>query len=184
MKFVGYYTDRYTDNAREFMASCARVGVECYCKHVDDRGSWILNTSYKPTFIKECLDTLNTNIIYCDVDARVERYPELFDRTTNDVMFYKGRVWGHSDEEVLSGTMFLRNNEIVKNFVSNWANLCNNNNREWDQRLVVGSLPEGIDVGYLPVEYCAIFDSPMVEGKDIVIRHLQASRQMRQFDRQ
>ena len=180
---VGFYTDRYADNAREFEASCKSVGAECYCKHVDDRGEWVLNASYKPTFLLECLDTLKTNIVYCDVDARIEKFPHLFGITQHDLMFYKGRVWKHSGDEVLSGTMFLRNNEIVKKFVSEWSMLCNNNNREWDQKLVEKAIPKGINIGYLPVEYCAIFDSPMIVGKDIVVRHLQASRQMRQFDR-
>jgi hypothetical protein len=98
-------------------------------------------------------------------------------------MFYNGKVWRHGEPEVLSGTVFLRNNEIVKKFVLNWQNLCNNNKQEWDQVLIERSLPEGIDIGYLPVEYCAVFDSPMIEGKKVVVRHLQASRQMRQFDR-
>jgi hypothetical protein len=174
---VGYYTDKYQADAVDFVRSCILHNVPVYCEHVPDRGSWALNTSFKPTFLESCMNRFNTNIVYCDVDARFERYPWLFDNVEHDIMFYKGNVWGAGhDEEVLSGTVYLSNNKKVKNFLANWKNACNNNNQEWDQRLLYQSLPEGIVTGMLPVEYCAIFDSPKIAGKEIVIRHLQHSR--------
>ena len=177
---VGYYTEKYKQDAAEMMASCAAYGVPVYCEYVEDRGSWTLNTSYKPTFLLSCLERFNCDIVYVDVDARFNNFPELFNKLTTDIAYYKGKVWEYGDEEILSGTVFLRNNKIVHKFVFNWRNACNNKSWEWDQRLVAESVPEECTVDYLPIEYCAIFDSPMVNGKDIVIRHLQHSRITRQ----
>jgi hypothetical protein len=118
--------------------------------------------------------------VYVDVDARIKKFPSLFNAITTDIAYYKGKVWEHGEDEILSGTVFLSNNKIVKNFVSNWMNTCNNKNWEWDQRLIAESVPEECTVDYLPIEYCAIFDSPFVKQESIVIRHLQHSRITRQ----
>lgn len=176
---VGYYTDRYRHDAADFMRSCAMHDVPVYCAPVEDRGSWILNTSFKPTFLLDCFNKFNCPIVYCDVDARFDKFPWLFNNNDHnyDVMYYKGNVWGAGHgAEVLSGTVYLAHNKKVEKLLQNWKNACDNNNQEWDQRLIESSLPEGISTRILPVEYCAIFDSPMIEGKEVVIRHLQHSR--------
>lgn len=175
---IAYYTDKYRDDAGHFMQSAARYGVPVYCEHVPDRGSWLLNTSFKPTFIRACFERIQNNLVYCDVDARFRGYPALFEELQSDIAFYQGNIWGRGhEEETLSGTVFLAHNKKVENFILNWQKACNNNSGEWDQRLIVPALPQDCVVSYLPIEYCAIFDSPKVLGKELVIEHLQHSRQ-------
>lgn len=178
--FVGYYTDKYRDDAAEFVASCVKFGVPVYVEYVSDRGNWLANCSFKPTFIGRCMDKINTDIIYCDVDARLLSYPTLFADIDCDIAYHKGKVWSHAvEDEVLSGTIYLRNNKISRNIVYKWSTLCNNNNREMDQVLLERSVSDDAVKKILPVEYCAIFDSPLIKDKQVVISHLQHSRQRR-----
>jgi hypothetical protein len=177
---VGYYTDKYRQDAIEMAESCSAHGIPVYCEPIEDRGQWVLNCSYKPTFLKRCVERFNIPIVYCDVDARFERFPFLFNMLDCDVSFYKGQVWAHDKTpETLSGTVFINNTPKAKEFVSNWSDNCQRNNLELDQRLIDFSIPEGCRVVNLPVEYCAIFDSPMIKGREVVVRHLQHSRQRR-----
>lgn len=177
---VGYYTPRYKEHASEFVESCLKNSVPVYCEQIDDLGDWDKNTHYKPDFIKKCLSKFPLfNIIYVDVDARIEKYPELFNTLDCDIAFYKGNVWGDSRVEVLSGTIFFRNNKISHEILDNWSNNCNTHTREWDQVLLERSVPPETKVTILPIEYCAIFDSPRIKNKEVVISHLQASRTLK-----
>jgi hypothetical protein len=172
---VGFYTDNYKDSAEHFAKSCVSVGVPFYLERVDDKGGWHKTTSFKPTFLRQCLDRFTCDIVYCDVDAEFVKFPVLFNSITGDISFFKGQVWNHSHDEVLSGTVYLKNNGRVYNFVKRWEDACKQST-DWDQRLIEPNLDGSIVVEPLPVEYCAIFDSPRAVGKDIVIRHLQHSR--------
>lgn len=172
---VGFYTDNYKDSAEGFVKSCVANGVQFYLERISDQGGWNRNTSYKPTFVRNCLDKFNVDIVYCDVDAEFLKYPIKFHDIIGDIAYFKGSVWNDSRQEVLSGTMFFRNNEAVRQFVIRWEQKCKEE-CAWDQTLIEPCLTSDISVEHLPIEYCAIFDSPRVQGKDIVIRHLQHSR--------
>jgi hypothetical protein len=172
---IGFYTDNYKDSALGFARSCVEHGVPFYLKRIDDQGGWHKNTSYKPMFIRECMDRFNCDVVYVDVDAEFLKFPTLFETISADVAFFKGSVWNDSRVEVLSGTMYFKNNDMTFLFVEAWKHLCKTHS-EWDQVLIEPCITKDLKVEYLPIEYCAIFDSPRVVGKDIVIRHLQHSR--------
>jgi hypothetical protein len=172
---IGFYTDNYKDSAQHFASSCVAHGVPFYLQRIDDQGGWHKNTSYKPKFILECMDRFNCDVVYVDVDAEFLKFPTLFDTIQADIAFFKGSVWNDSRIEVLSGTMYFSNNDMVWLFVEAWEHLCKTQT-DWDQVLIEPCITEDLKIEYLPIEYCAIFDSPRVVGKDIVIRHLQHSR--------
>lgn len=175
---VAYYTAKYKKEAIAFLETCCDVGVPVYCQYVEDQGGWDKNTRYKPTFIKECLECFTCNILYVDVDARFMAFPFWAALTQCDVGFYKGDVWGHGNEEVLSGTLFFRNNEISRIILDKYESLCNITAEGLEQTFLERSIPPEAKVGYLPIEYCAIYDSPKVTGRDLVIKHTQASRRL------
>jgi len=174
---VGYYTDRYAENADEFRSTCDLVGVECYCKHVEDRGSWLLNTSYKPTFIRECLETIDKNIAYCDVDARLLRYPELFGNIEEDIAYWRCNI--KTQRHLASGTLFFQNNDISMSIVELWEKVCAELPNVNDQTVLESVIKEIKHSEFaLPMEYCQIFDWPKQSEKPVII-HLQESRRLK-----
>jgi hypothetical protein len=169
-----YYTPKYAVEANGLVASCIKYGVPVYVEPLRDLGSWDANTHYKPTFIKNCLKKFNCDVVYIDADARFEFYPTLFENLDCDMAFYEGPVWnGH--EELLSGTIFVRNSEATKRTIALWEKMCGIST-EWDQVVLQSCLDDDLRVRKLPVEYCAIFDAPTVKDKSCVIKHYQASR--------
>lgn len=175
---VAYYTAKYKKEAIAFLETCCDVGVPVYCQYYEDRGSWDLNTRIKPEFIKSCIERFTCNILYVDVDARFMAYPSLIENLDCDVAYYKGDVWGHGNVETLSGTLFFKNNEISRNILDKYKTLCDTPSGELEQTHLEGAIPNYARVEILPVEYCAVYDSPKVTGKELVIKHTQASRRL------
>ena len=122
------------------------------------------------------------NIIWIDCDAELKRYPALFDELDCDVAAHEFRRGlyqpRHKDTppELLSGTLFLRNNEKVREIVKKWIQECSENPRVWDQK----SLAKVLHGEYtrLPAAYCCI-DKIMRKVQNPVILHYQASRRVR-----
>ena len=189
MNFIvcAYYTRNtlYQQKAEKFIASLKKFDVPYYVEAIEDKGDWYKNTVYKPTFLKRMLEKFHPlSIVYVDCDAEFLRYPDLFENwsglTYIDVGVYvfdrSCYTKSRGGFEVLSGTIFLKNNEKVYKIVEKWEKECQSNPRIWDQR----SLEKVLEGNYheLPGEYCKIFDR-MDEIKDPVIVHYQASRIVR-----
>lgn len=186
---VGYYTRNtlYEDMAKVFVESLKKFNIVYHIQAIEDLGDWHLNTSYKPTFLREMLDTFDQDIVYVDVDAEFFRYPYLFNEINYNIAVHyfnkelhrtvnkRSRVTGY---EVLSGTVFLKNCEATKLIVENWERECKKFPYTWDQVSLAKVI--GTDFYNLPEEYCTIFDV-MSHVRLPVIKHYQASRVMRRM---
>jgi len=184
---VAYFTmgTLYEARAKILEQSLLRWKVPHHIAGIPNLGSWQKNTSYKPTFLKKMVrDFGPLNIVYVDVDAEFQRYPDLFDTlaTTmvHDVAVY---VFDRScyrrspkGTEVLSGTIFFRSTVGVDRILDKWELACQANVNKWDQKHLESVLDGNFDL--LPGEYCKIFDR-MDEITDPVIVHYQASREVR-----
>jgi len=184
---VGYYTRNtlYENSARIFIKSLERHGIPHYIEGVDNLGSWYKNTSYKPTFLLRMMEKFPDQcIVYVDVDAEFLSYPKLFDNystlTYVDIAVY---VFDRScytksagGFEVLSGTIFLKNNKKVRDIVKKWEELQAKSPGVWDQK----TLEKVLNGKYttMPGEYCKIFDR-MQNITDPVIVHYQHSRRVK-----
>ncbi len=180
---VGFYTEGtlYVRKAKTLITTLNLNKILYYIEKIPNLGSWWKNTGYKPTFLKKMLrDFRGMNIIYVDVDARFLDYPKLFDELDCDIAVHEfdRTNWPRvkSGTEVLSGTIFLRNNETVFNLVEKWEERCKKNPRVWDQK----SLEKVLDGNFyrLPGEYCKIHGL-MNEIVHPIIIHYQASRGVR-----
>ena len=186
MKFmvIGYYTRNtfYEDHAQVFVKSMQLFNIPYYVEAIDNLGSWVLNCTYKPTFIKRMMEKFpDYNIVYVDVDAEFLAYPILFeDLDCNIAVHYFDRRYHPKITveayEVLSGTIFLKNCCQVFEMVEQWEKECERRPRVWDQRSLEKIL-QG-DFYHLPAEYCKIFNL-MPRIKNAVIVHYQASRRIR-----
>ncbi|MEK0346452.1 MAG: putative nucleotide-diphospho-sugar transferase [Nitrosopumilus sp.] len=181
---VGYYTKDtiYEEKAQTFVKSLNKFAIPHDIVGIDNRGDWYKNTVYKPTFLKKMLcKHFPTSIVYVDVDAEFMKYPELFDTLDCNIGAHEfdRSCYRKSDKgkEMLSGTIFLKNNDEVYDVVEKWEAECKANPRRWDQKsleIVVNN-----DYYRLPGEYCKIWDRWSDVITDPVIVHYQASRIVR-----
>lgn len=182
---VSYYTlnTLYEDLAKCLIKSLERYETLHYVEGVPNLNDWSKNTNYKPSFLLNMLKKFpNKSVIWVDCDAELLRYPTLFDWLDCDVAahefdrrLYQSRR-KNCPKELLSGTLFLRNNERVWNLVEKWKQECEKSPRVWDQK----SLEKVLNGDYrrLPAAYCQIHRVMRVV-KNPVIVHYQASRRVR-----
>ncbi len=181
---IGYYTRNtfYEDHAQIFIKSMERLNISYYVEAIDDLEGWYKNCAYKPTFIKNMmLKFPDCNIVYVDVDAEFLAYPKLFDELECNIAVHYFDRRNHPKitveaYEVLSGTIFLKNVQLVYELVEKWEEECKRSPRVWDQKSLEKILQGNFY--YLPAEYCKIFNL-MPHIKTPVIVHYQASRQIR-----
>jgi len=174
---VSFYTDLYKEQADKMIESAKNVGLDTKAIRVEDRGSWSKNTRIKAEIVLKELEY--GNVVYVDADARFLKYPSLFDNLDCDVAFHRLNNPGNQNE-LLGGTLFFKSSEKVKDIVKEWIIECNQEDNVWEQQLLDKVIKRNdLNIYLLSVEYCAIFDHPSIKGKDVVILHTQASRQLK-----
>lgn len=171
--------------------------VGSYIEKIENKGDWYANTSYKPTFILNAIrkcESAYDSVVFLDADAKVLKYPQLFEDIPEeyDIALHhlSWEIWygykGDNTKELLSGTVFFRINDKVKNLIKDWANEAEKS-REWEQKVLAKVLlrhPE-IKVYPLPIEYIYINslpdDRPPLVKCDPVIVHYQLSRELKRL---
>lgn len=184
---TAYFTrsTQYEDHAKVLVESLKKFDLPHNIVPIDSLGDWYKNTQYKPTFLKQMLKNYAPHsVIYVDVDAVFCRYPTFFDELNEmSDLTLSAHILDHSKyrrknhpPELLSGTIFLKNNEGTRIIVDKWIEECKKDPKLWDQRALEAALrtrKEGFLI--LPEEYCVIFDY-MSSVENPVIKHFQASR--------
>lgn len=181
---VGYYTlnTLYEKYVRVFLDSLIKFKIPYHIEAIESLGCWFANINYKPTFIKRMMEKFpERNIVYVDCDAEFLAYPDLFERLDCNISVhlfdracYKRR--GVEGYEILSGTIFLRNNKEVFDLVNKWEKECQAHPFVFDQISFAKIL--GDNYHNLPEEYCTI-SGTMKHVKYPVIMHHQASREVK-----
>jgi hypothetical protein len=124
----------------------------------------------------------NKDIVYLDADAVIKKQPVLFETISEDM----GIFFGFANGETMTGTLFLKNNEKVKQLIRLW--ICGNLvSEEPMEHLILNKVIKskdisGLTIYKLPPQYCKIFDL-MKKVPDEVIVHYQASRRARKLER-
>jgi hypothetical protein len=180
MHFVAFHTGgNYERHAAELVESALPFGVVVDVWRRPNLEDWCSNCSQKADFVLSCLEMYNEPIAYVDADARFRKRPDLILNMPPeaDVAFH--RLDG---VELLSGTLYFSNSVQSIALAQDWKRRCTEQPGVWDQRHLdasVQSMPR-LNVMNLPEEYCRIFDRwKRMAKEDIVIEHLQASRQNR-----
>jgi len=180
--YVSFYTPNgYEKVVTKLRDDIWRFTLRSNIDKVNDQGSWVKNTQYKPIYLKQMLDKYPGNpIVWVDADARIRQHPALFDNFKADIGIHyrtKGKR-GPCVKELLSGTIYLANNKKTRKLLDMWIAENNKYPDKWDQRTlstVIGGW-DGV-VQEIPSTYCQIFDS--MKGPGVVIEHFQASREFR-----
>ena len=174
-RIVSYYTENtpYEAEAKRLQASLSNWEVLTHIAPGRNYGSWEKNCQYKARFILECLEQFSDDIVWVDADAEVLREPILFETLDADVAYH----YLEHREELLSGTVFFKNNKETRAMIERWIAL-NDTNMEWDQRNLQEVLrrDKQLRQAILPAEYCAIYRHRVQKVEEPVIQHYQASR--------
>jgi hypothetical protein len=195
-KFCFYATENtpYVAIANtSIIASLNKLGIDYDFAIVPDLGNWNRNTAFKPKFAKMMLEKhIDKNIIIIDVDAAVMKDPILFNHIPEQyniaAHILNHREWYRRDsarKELLTGTLFLRNNDRTKMLVNQWEDYCIKNLNMWEQQALQFIIKANEELIFeLPLSYCYINTlpnglQPYIHITDPYIVHYQASRQHR-----
>lgn len=181
------YEQVYLKYLRE---SLKKYNIPCLIDIIPNEGGWLKNVANKPAIIKRQLISMDKDecLVFLDADCTIEQYPILFDEIPKeyDIAFHTlswSQWYGHSKDfkELLSGTMFFRNNEIVKRLCDAWYNESKKG-LVWEQKALENIINIfDIKIYSLPLEYCYIKNRPgglpPLVKLDPVILHHQVSRE-------
>jgi hypothetical protein len=177
------------------MKTVTKLKLPSDIRGILSQGSWQRNTLFKATFVRQMLEAHpDKNIVFLDADAEVLKYPELFDKISEEypiaVHYLDRDKWYNRDageaKELLSGTLFVQNNPEARRIVEIWEHACSSHKMVWEQYLLHATVEqEKVKIYELPVEYAWIKsmpngDAPYVKPDGpIVIQHNQVSRTLK-----
>jgi len=182
---VGYFTRNtfYEDHTKVLVKSLDKYKIPYYIEGIESLGDWYKNVNYQPTFILKMMKMFPSNdIVSIDCDAEFFGYPELFEEIEEDIaihLFDQSHINKKSTTfEVLSGTIFLKNNERTYKLMKRWEELCigNADKGRGNQK----ALEQTLNGNFynLPESYCKICNARCSVKYPIIV-HYQASRTMR-----
>lgn len=180
---VSYYTKDtfYEKVAQEHIIDSLKEfpEIESNIVEVPNLGTWDKNTHYKATFIKQQLVNFKKPVVFLDCDARINKYPQLFDEIDCDIAFHTWKI-RQDREDLLSGTLYVNYNEKMLEFMSEWITELTVSGNTWEQIILAHKVKKWADrlnIVHLPGEYCKIFDRmDHIKNRDAVIEHFQKSR--------
>lgn len=177
----------------QLLPSLDKFGLKYHIEVVENQGSWLKNVAQKPLTILHTMEKYPSyNIVALDADSEVLEFPKLFNEIPEECdialhtldwdSWYKN---GSHVMEILSGTLWIRNNEKMRGFVKEWYLLAEGSHT-WEQKVLSKLIEERKDIKVfpLPISYCWIATlpdgkPPHIQCDDIIVRHNQASRVMK-----
>jgi len=191
VQIISYFSPPYSTHAAKLAESCKRWSIQpqdVTIQPVKAFKNWHQGVCYKPTFIRNTLETLNQvdGVLWIDADGYFVRRP-YFDDLKGDVGGCRFQWSPMHKLEILSGTLFFRNNKQTKSFLDAWikatTKYSHSDTPEQDALYETVDKWRGI-IAFepLPIEW-AYIDHPAL--KELypqaipLIMHSQASRQIK-----
>lgn len=175
----------YEQEVKDLESDLKRFNLPYKLYGYESRGDWTKNTMVKAELIQQALKEYpNEDVIWLDADAVIVKEPSFFHELKNkefDICCHYLKTH-YNPNELLSGTIIFRNNEIVRQLVDDWVNDTEVN---WDQKklqkLVDGSYKDKLNTLHLPIEYIKIRPRNIKSARQLkcVIGHKQMSREQR-----
>jgi hypothetical protein len=196
-KIVSYYTYNtpYEEIAEKYLlASIKKQNIQSYdVRGIYNQGSWLKNTSYKPTFIKSMMQHYpNENILFLDADAEIlEDIHHMFSAIPDEYniachILSWAKWYGYTNdktEELLTGTLWLRNCSRIHQILELWIDRCKRDPKAWEQKILEKILKDvrepiyNIDVSYCYINELPNHRPPIQKVDKIHILHHQSSRE-------
>ena len=174
--------------------SCKKFNIQPWFMITENYHSWYRNVAEKP---KAILNMLNENekdvcLVFLDADATIEQHPTLFDEIPEeyDIAYHTlnwNEWYGYKAQrpvmELLTGTMFFRNNNKVKKLCQEWYEKAIETNT-WEQKVLQKIIKNhNLKIYDLPLEYCYMKSRPRNQEPlvklDPIILHHQVSRELK-----
>jgi len=190
-KIISFYTEGYYEKVAEehLLPTLETFKLDNHVEKVKNFGNWHFNTDYKSSYILKMMDKFpNTNLVWVDVDATIERYPELLHNIPEEYEIglhwldwekqYK-RTSDKGRKELLSGTIFIRPTKKSYKAIGVWSRRIDGKQLEQDimKRVMLDITKPKIYS--LPAEYCCVITRtnaiPLYVPEPIILHH-QASR--------
>ncbi len=193
--FVSHNSPYELELSQHLLPSLEKLSIPYHIEVTENKGSWLKNVAEKPAVAYRALEKYpSKNIVLLDADSEILEYPKLFNEISDEYdlacHFLEWESWygykGDKTKELLSGTIFLRNNDKVKELVKKWYNEANTNH-EWEQRSLARVIVNSdVKIFPLPLEYCYINtlpngEKPIVNIDNPTIVHFQASRRYKRI---
>lgn len=188
--YVSFYTPDYEDQAMRLKSSLQMQGLDHRIVPVADRGRWVDNCAFKPTFIMGMMALTTQPVVWVDADAVVRSVPWAFEVDPREAVQDDAKIctyeWKRARKpEVLSGTLYFASSLGAKRLLELWIGCQRKRPDTWDQRTLAEAMglarEINIGIGDLPFEYCFIHDFHRSEWPEAVpvIEHFQHSRRTR-----
>ncbi len=196
MTYIGFHTGGVYKEVIEtyLIPSLKRWNLKYKIYEKPNTHNWNHNTKYKPQVILEALTEFNDDIVIIDADAVINEFPKLFNEISEkcDIAahlldwfkFWRNQS-GNPKRELLSGTMFFKNNNKVKNLIKEWITEMEKTDII-EQRILQQLLKKHSEIIFynLPISYCIIPKQDnsfpdYVKKEKFIIQHFQFSRQIK-----
>lgn len=197
MIVVTAFTPRYKTIADGLIKSCREYDIKCVAYSYPE-SSWLEATWNKPDAILRAMDDYpSDDVVWIDADARLKRYPELFE-SIESVGIFSGAndpeanaaidIWNPNEKRrpifsksYRGGTIFFENTDEIENMVIEWLSFrspCISRKIPDQYCLAYVFFNNNIEVIELPVSYCFVYDTDKLWSscREPVIEHYQASR--------
>jgi len=193
LTYISYYTKGYYKKVMEeyLLPSLLKWNLPFCIKELPNHKNWKLNTQMKPEFILNAMRWHNSSVVWIDADARIQEDPTVYlnmlANGTYDVAVHTLNwedQYGKEGSELLSGTLYFRNNERTKHLIKLWIKYAKE--FAWEQKGLEKAIKECPDVKVLNLDrmFCYIGtkpdgNPPAVVIENPVIEHFQASREVK-----
>jgi hypothetical protein len=177
--YITACTPAYKASADELAATLRAHDLPHEVYAIPDLGDWCANCSQKPQAVLRAMrHNAGRPIVWVDADARVCRMPLMFEVMPPVVDLACHYLRGH---ELLSGTLYFGATDAARCLVEEWHMRCKCEPGVWDQKILQTLIQQtpGLIKHDLPESYVYIFDRGTLAEDEIIIRHLQHSRQHR-----
>ncbi len=191
---VSYYTTGtgYEQEIKTLRASLQRYRLPREIFVYEPAGTWRANLNFKSECILRAMDLHpHQDIVFVDADAVIRQYPLLFNELSRrhdfdiSACFFKYRPESGDVDELLSGTLWIQNNDAGRKVVEKWHEIGLSRpdvRHQMCLKMAIAELQKGgesIRVYRHPFAYTCIFDYRAASATEPVIEHFQASRRLR-----
>ncbi|KKK77462.1 hypothetical protein LCGC14_2853390 [marine sediment metagenome] len=163
--YISFYTPNYKGYVSGLVGSLDKLGLAHDVRQVPCKGGFLANVRYKPQFIREMMEAHPDvdALVWLDIDAIVNRRPALFYKLKDaDMAAYFRPIKGNrkQKDELLSGTLFVRNTPKVREAMDKWITALASASQKLlkpEQEVLQRMLGKlGLKMHRLPQNYCWI----------------------------
>ena len=161
---ISFYSDiegktYYSDNSIRLREECKSLDIQCSIQHKESLGSYQLNCLSKPQFILDMLEQFNQPLLWMDVDSRLHKPLDIFDKFEGTDMAVS------TSNEHLTGMkaspLYFGNTDKAKEFIGAWIkttkDIIEGDIGVFDHEPLFSLIPmfiEKMDIKWVGAEYC------------------------------